>query len=196
METTQTTKPAGINTGLILNIGLLIAAGLVGRKLLQTFGVLKTAEEQKNIEQSGAIVTGSELTPTKPDASNPALAFNPKYNNVLIADYNKKNNITTAAGMAATRQKFMPVDKSKPASWGSQLFAIKTEIYNSKGLFNDDEQMLFNAFNKLRNQAQVSYISELFAKDKRDLTTFLKSFLNDEEMAKLYRIVANKPLLL
>tara|TARA_R110000868_G_C10964734_1_gene768992 strand:- start:6406 stop:6993 length:588 start_codon:yes stop_codon:yes gene_type:complete len=195
METTNT-KPSGINTGLILNIGLLIAAGLVGRKLLQTFGVLKTAEEQKNIEQSGAIITGSELTPTKPDASNPALAFNPKYNTVLIADYNKKNNITTNVGFVATRQKFMPVDKTKPTGWPSQLITVAKEIYNSKGLFNDDEQMLFNSFNKLRNQAQVSYIAEIFQKDKRDLTTFLKSFLNDEEMAKLYRIVANKPLLL
>lgn len=195
METTNT-KPANINTGLILNIGLLIAAGLVGRKLLQTFGVLKTAEEQKNIEQSGAIIAGSELTPTKPDASNPALAFNPKYNNVLIADYNRKNNITTAAGMANTRLKFMPIDKTKPTGWGSQLITVAKEIYNSKGLFNDDEQMLFNSFNKLRNQAQVSYIAEIFQKDKRDLTTFLKSFLNDEEMAKLYRIVSNKPLLL
>jgi len=189
-------KQTQINTGLILNIGLIIGAVLIGRKVLQSFGVLKTAEETKNIEQSGAIVTGSELTPTKTDASNPALAFNPKYNNVIIAEYNKKNNITSAAGFMATREKFMPIDKTKPKSWGSQLYAIRTEILNSKGLFNDDEEMIFNAFNKLRNQAQVSYIAELFQKDKRDLTTFLKSFLNDEEMAKLYRIVANKPLLL
>lgn len=189
-------KQTQINTGMLLNIGLVIGGLLIGRKVLQSIGILKTAEEQKNIEQTGAIIAGSELTPTKTDITNPALAFNPKYNNVIIAEYNRKNNITTAAGMAATRQKFMPVDKSKPASWGSQLFAIRTEILNSKGLFNDDEEMVFNAFNKLRNQAQVSYIAELFQKDKRDLSTFLKSFLNNEEMAKLYRIVANKPLLL
>jgi len=189
-------KQTQINTGMLLNIGLVIGGLLIGRKVLQSIGILKTAEEQKNIEQTGAIIAGSELTPTKTDITNPALAFNPKYNNVIIAEYNRKNNITTAAGMAATRQKFMPVDKSKPASWGSQLFAIRTEILNSKGLFNDDEEMVFNAFNKLRNQAQVSYIAELFQKDKRDLSTFLNSFLNNEEMAKLYRIVANKPLLL
>lgn len=189
-------KQTQINTGMLLNIGLVIGGLLIGRKVLQSIGILKTAEEQKNIEQTGAIIAGSELTPTKTDITNPALAFNPKYNNVIIAEYNRKNNITTAAGMAATRQKFMPVDKSKPASWGSQLFAIRTEILNSKGLFNDDEEMVFNAFNKLRNQAQVSYVAELFQKDKRDLSTFLKSFLNNEEMAKLYRIVANKPLLL
>lgn len=189
-------KQTQINTGMLLNIGLVIGGILIGRKVLQSIGILKTAEEQKNIEQTGAIVTGSELTPTKTDVTNPALAFNPKYNNVIIAEYNKKNNIKTAAGMAATREKFMAVDKSKPKSWGSQLYAIRTEILNSKGVFNDDEEMIFNAFNKLRNQAQVSYIAELFQKDKRDLSTFLKSFLNTEEMAKLYRIVANKPLLL
>lgn len=189
-------KQTQINTGMLLNIGLVIGGLLIGRKVLQSIGILKTAEEQKNIEQTGAIIAGSELTPTKTDITNPALAFNPKYNNVIIAEYNRKNNITTAAGMAGTREKFMPVDKSKPKSWGSQLFAIRTEILNSKGLFNDDEEMVFNAFNKLRNQAQVSYIAELFQKDKRDLSTFLKSFLNNEEMAKLYRIVANKPLLL
>lgn len=189
-------KQTEINTGMLLNIGLVIGGLLIGRKVLQSIGVLKTAEEQKNIEQSGAIVIGSELTPTKTDPTNPALAFNPKYNNVIIAEYNRKNNIKTAVGMAATREKFMSVDKSKPKSWGSQLFAIRTEILNSKGVFNDDEEMVYNAFNKLRNQAQVSYIAELFQKDKRDLSTFLKSFLNNEEMAKLYRIVANKPLLL
>jgi hypothetical protein len=189
-------KQTQINTGMLLNIGLVIGGLLIGRKVLQSIGVLKTAEEQKNIEQTGAIITGSELTPTKTDPSNPALAFNPKYNNVIIAEYNKKNNIKTTAGFIKTREKFMPVDKSKPKEWGSQLYAIRTEILNSKGFFNDDEQMINNAFNKLRNQAQVSYVAELFAKDKRDLSTFLKSFLNDEEMAKLYRIVANKPLLL
>jgi hypothetical protein len=196
MEQPEQPKQTQINTGMLLNIGLVIGGLLIGRKVLQSIGVLKTAEEQKNIEQTGAIVTGSELTPTKTDPSNPALAFNPKYNNVIIAEYNKKNNIKTASGFIKTREKFMPVDKSKPKEWGSQLYAIRTEILNSKGFFNDDEQMINNAFNKLRNQAQVSYVAELFAKDKRDLSTFLKSFLNDEEMAKLYRIVANKPLLL
>ena len=189
-------KQTQVNTGMLINIGLIIGGLLIGRKVLQSIGILKTAEEQKNIEQTGAIVTGSELTPTKTDPTNPALAFNPKYNNVIIAEYNKKNNITTAAGFIATREKFMPVDKTQPKSWGSQLYAIRTEILNSKGLFNDDEERIYAAFNKLRNQAQVSYIAELFQKDKRDLSTFLKSFLNTEEMAKLYRIVANKPLLM
>lgn len=195
MEQPKQPKQPQINTGLILNIGLIIGAVLIGRKLLQSFGVLKTAEETKNIEQSTAITYGSETMPTKTDINKPNLAFSPTYHNVIIAEYNKKNNIKSGIGLIETRQKFMPVDKSKPKEWVQQLDRIAADILDSKGLFNDNEQKVFNAFNLLKNQAQVSYVSGVFQRNKRDLTTFLKSFLNDEEMAKLYRIVANKPLL-
>jgi len=90
-----------------------------------------------------------------------------------------------------------------PMSLHSHIAAIHSNIrtlgYRAAGLSVPGlgaNAMVYNAFNKLRNQAQVSYVAELFQKDKRDLSTFLKSFLNNEEMAKLYRIVANKPLLL
>jgi len=188
-------KQTQINTGLILNIGLIIGAVLIGRKVLQSFGVLKTAEEQKNIEQSGAITYGSETLPQKTDVTKPNLAFSPVYHNVIIAEYNKKNNIKSGIALTETRQKFMPVDKTKPKEWVQQLDKIAKDIYDSKGLFNDNEEKVFNAFNLLKNQAQVSWVSGIFQRNKRDLSTFLKSFLNDEEMAKLYRIVANKPLL-
>lgn len=182
-------------TKLIFQAGLLIGGFIIGRKILQTLGVVKTAEEQKNIEQATSIVYGSETMPQKTDISKPNLAFSPTYHNVIIAEYNKKNKITSGPQLTETRRKFMPVDKTKPNEWVQQLDRIASEIYNSKGLFNDNEEQVFNAFNKLKNQAQVSWVSGIFQRNKRDLTTFLKSFLNDEEMAKLYRIVANKPLL-
>lgn len=185
-----------IDTKAILNIGLLIGAFLVGKKLLETFGIIKTAQETQQQQQAQTLETTSEETPTKVDTSKPLLSLKPKYDTLLIVQYAKNlglpNNTNTYINL---RKQFMPLDKTKPTEWPTQLKKVANDIINAKGFFNDDENKLYNAFNQIKNQAQMSYVAYIFEQNKKDLVTFLKSFLNDEELAKVYRIISNKPTL-
>jgi hypothetical protein len=185
-----------IDTKQILNIGLLIGAFLVGKKLLETFGIIKTAQETQQQQQAQSLETSSEQTATSVDTSKPLLSLKPNYDTLLIVKYAKNlglpNNTTTYKNL---RNQFMPLDKTKAKEWPSQLKKVANDIINAKGFFNDDENKLYNAFNQLKNQAQMSYVAYIFEQNKKDLVTFLKSFLNDEELAKVYRIISNKPTL-
>jgi hypothetical protein len=185
-----------IDTKQILNIGLLIGAFLVGKKLLETFGIIKTAQETQQQQQAQSLETSSEQTATIVDTSKPLLSLKPNYDTLLIVKYAKNlglpNNTKTYANL---RKQFMPLNKLEPNAWPSQLKKVANDIINAKGFFNDDENKLYNAFNQLKNQAQMSYVAYIFQQNKKDLVTFLKSFLNDEELAKVYRIISNKPTL-
>jgi hypothetical protein len=193
MEKQINKDPINIPTKTILNIGLLVGAFLVGRKLLQTFGVVKTAKEEEqeanvNQAESGSVTQVSTVNP-----KNPSLALNPRYHFTIMADYIKKKGKTKPS----------PDDLKKVYSPfpGSNIFydvalqGIAKQIYDSKGFFNDNEEKLFDAFQKTRNQAQISYVSGVFQRDyKRDLFSFLQKFLSVEELAKVYQIIKGKPL--
>ena len=185
-----------IDTKQILNIGLLIGAFLVGKKLLETFGIIKTAQETQQQQQAQSLETSSEQTATQVDTSKPLLSLKPNYDTLLIVKYAKKlglpNNTATYQNL---RKQFMPLNKLEPTAWPSQLKKVANDIIKSKGFFNDDENKLYNAFNQLKNQAQMRDVAYIFQQNKKDLVTFLKSFLNDEELAKVYRIISNKPTL-
>jgi hypothetical protein len=193
MEKQINKDPINIPTKTILNIGLLVGAFLVGRKLLQTFGVVKTAKEEEqesnvNQAESGSVTQVSTVNP-----KNPSLALNPRYHFTIMADYVKKKGKTKPS----------PDDLKKVYSPfpGSNIFydvalqGIAKQIYDSKGFFNDNEEKLFDAFQKTRNQAQISYVSGVFQRDyKRDLFSFLQKFLSVEELDKVYQIIKGKPL--
>lgn len=192
-QITRSKQPLNIPTGTILNIGLLVGAFLVGRKLLQTFGVVKTQKEQEqeaNVIQaeSGSVTQSSAVNP-----SNPSLALNPRYHFTIMADYIKKKGRSKPTG-----EDFKKVYTPFPGSnifYDVALQGIAKQIWNSKGIFNDNETQLFDAFQKARNQAQISYIAGVFQRDyKRDLFSFLQSFLNDAELSKVYQIIKGKPI--
>lgn len=105
-------------------------------------------------------------------------AFNPKaYTDIFkktkyknIDDYFKENNI----------------EKYKLSNY-------VINIYNSKGLVNDDEDKIYSIFDELNSIFIISLISYLFEKQyKTSLITYLSSFLNKDELNKVYSIISNK----
>lgn len=71
---------------------------------------------------------------------------------------------------------------------------LAKNIYDSKGYFNDDEDKLFGVFKSLKTKSQVSYLAEFFYKKySKDLVAYLQTFLNDDEMARLKKIIDPLP---
>jgi hypothetical protein len=194
MDKQITKQPINIPTGTILNIGLLVGAFLVGRKLLQTFGVVKTEKEQEQAANVTQAETGSVTQVSAVNPSNPALALNPRYHFTIVNDYIKKKGISKPSG-EDLKKIYTPFPGSN-IFYDVALQGIAKQVWDSKGFFNDNEGQLFDAFQKARNQAQISYIAGVFQRDyKRDLFSFLQSFLNEAEISKVYNIIKGKPLI-
>lgn len=71
---------------------------------------------------------------------------------------------------------------------------VATEIYNSKGLFNDAEDRLISAIKNFRYKTQVSQTAAVFAKKyKRDMATYLQGFLNEDERKTIFNYTDKLP---
>ncbi len=64
---------------------------------------------------------------------------------------------------------------------------IAKRIFESKGVFNDNEAQLMGALNQFTYKTQISIVSYYFLKKyNKDLAQFLSTFLSAQEMAALY----------
>ena len=71
---------------------------------------------------------------------------------------------------------------------------IATEIYKSKGIFNDDEGKLYSAIKSFRYKSQVSQVAKVFAaKYQKDLAQYLQTFLNANELNNVYSYTDKLP---
>lgn len=69
--------------------------------------------------------------------------------------------------------------------------AIAKEIYDAWGIFNDDEEQVNDAFNKLRNWVQLSQVAEAYSNlAQADLYSDLKARLSRSEFNVIARKVA------
>jgi hypothetical protein len=87
-------------------------------------------------------------------------------------------------------------ENSQNGTFVQQINKAVIAILNSKGLFNDDEDALYNIFTKLKSQFAISYVADQFGKQtNKNMFNYIKGFTNSEEQAKLYNILKNKPLI-
>ncbi len=71
---------------------------------------------------------------------------------------------------------------------------IADMIYNAHGLWNDEEDVVYNAFNMLKNRAELSLLSSYFeGLYKVGLFVYLQRFLNANELAKVNDITKKLP---
>lgn len=76
-------------------------------------------------------------------------------------------------------------------SYSRQLAEI---IYDSYGYFNDDESAVYGVFELMKTKSQVSWLSMKFQQYyNKSLLEYLRSFLNNEELAKIAMIVNKLP---
>lgn len=67
-------------------------------------------------------------------------------------------------------------------------------IYNSYGYFNDDEAAIYGIFEQMKTKSQVSWLSMKFQQYyNKSLLEYLRSFLNDSELAKIAAIINKLP---
>jgi hypothetical protein len=72
--------------------------------------------------------------------------------------------------------------------------AYANDIYDAKGYFNDDEDQVFSVFRAMKTQSQVAALGKRFNQVySKDLYSYLKGFLNDDEMLTIKKLLDAKP---
>ena len=191
------TKQTEIPTKNIINIGLLIAGFLVVKKVLEKIGVLKTSADIKEEQQSEALETGSTTTSQVIDKNKPELALNPTYWKAILNDINKKRIAKKLPKLTSENiAKLLTNDLAIKTNYVYQADNIWNQIMVSKGVFNDDENRLYNAIQKIRSQLILSFIVyRVSTRFKIDFWNFIKDFTNEAEQSKIYNIIKSKPLI-
>tara|TARA_R110000868_G_scaffold402001_1_gene677901 strand:+ start:739 stop:1278 length:540 start_codon:yes stop_codon:yes gene_type:complete len=169
------------DVGEYIKIGLYIGGAFLAykaiKKLSETFGLTKSEADvatEEAIEQAG----GSSVNV----GNSPFLAFSPSYAATLINDYNK----TKAPKVFNYINQF--------GAKASILGAMPKMLYDSKGFFYDDPERTYNIFRLIQTQYQLAIVASIFStKYNKDLLTYLKSFLNAEELNIIVNIVKNYP---
>lgn len=184
-----------VDTKQILNIGLLIGAFLVGKKLLETFGILKTKEEQQQQEEAKTLDENASADQTTVD-KNKNLALTPngfatifKYvlsQNPKYKTYNKEQQTATAR-----------IYFDKYIGEPNIYLKYAQDIGKAKNVWYlpDTEEKAYAVFRLLKSQQQISYmVYRFYELYKIDLLTYLKTFMNTEQLAEVQSIIKNKPL--
>ena len=182
------------DTKTILNITLVIAIIVIGKKLGEKFGIFETKEDKQaeNLEQ------GSTTDTAIVNVSNPALSLNPNYYKTIAKKYNaNQKKLNKPVLTAADFTKLLSINPSvAPNYWNLQLDKVVFDIRNSKGIFDDNETALFNKFQIMKSQFMISYVVNLFQKSyNKDMWSYIQEFTNSDEQAKIYNIIKNKPLI-
>jgi hypothetical protein len=72
------------------------------------------------------------------------------------------------------------------------IVMIAEQLKKAKGTFNDDESAVYTALKQLQYKSQLSQLAEYFLKHYRlDLVTYLQTFMNQDELAKVYDLTAD-----
>lgn len=79
------------------------------------------------------------------------------------------------------------------ASIGQIADQYAKDINSASGIFNDNEDLVFSTFGKLKNKMNISELANSFQRlYKKDLRSFL-GFLSDAEKTKLFLIIQRLP---
>lgn len=182
------------DTKTILNVSLIIAIILVGKKIGGKLGLWNTAEDTT----ANALDTGSTENITNVTTSAPVgLSLNPNYwkaifnsvkpkpdglkilHSLTIFGTNPlKQNEYTILTIENFFKTFIPVynlvnvkneldkiTKLKKLNTLEQTYAaLCLKIYDSKGFFSDDPDRVNGVFMQLNSKAQISYLSNVFNK--------------------------------
>ena len=72
--------------------------------------------------------------------------------------------------------------------------AYVNDLWNATGYFNDDEEAIYGVFRAMRTQSQISALAKRFNQLKnQDLYSYLRNYLNDNEMLTVKKIIDQKP---
>ena len=175
----------------------MIGIFLVGKKLLNTFGVLKSEAEQEQDKNALNLDVSSATQTATVNPNNPLLSLNPKYWKAIFVRENKARIALNKPKLTANQLAFyLRINKANTKFFYDQMKEVAESIWDSKGFFKDNTGKLYNQFQQLGSQAQISYLADVFqTKYNRDMWSYVQDFTNNEEQNKIYNIIKSKPLL-
>lgn len=208
------------DTKTILNITLIVGIFLVGKKLLEKFGVVKSSEDKiAEALEVDAVSNVQNITPSAPSG----LALSPNYWISIYRDVNRQRKaqglLPLTGGQVFAQLMYEPYKPlTRLSFWDTviqnnysvdemlilqkklgtidqltttYLRAVYT-LMKAKGFFKDNPSLVFSTFQKMKTRAQVSYLSKTFTQvTGQDLTTYLASFLNSAELTKISNYLKN-----
>lgn len=147
---------------------LVVLIVLVVLRLLNKFGLIGTTQDDKNAEKLQESHTLGDLKDKKTlDAAS----------KVLGKPYSKTTK--------EERDKLTP-NKNR---FGQFILDLR----DANGITNDDEEKVYSVFRQLYSQYEVTLFANVFAAiEKKDLYAYLRSFLDNEELSEVYKIIKNK----
>ena len=74
----------------------------------------------------------------------------------------------------------------------SSVTDIANKIANAWGFFNDDEEAVYNALNRLSNEADLKYLMQVYDNGGEDLATSIRKRMSSSEVQKCNNILAKK----
>lgn len=171
------------NTGQYIKYAFMIGGAFLGfialKKLGETFGLIQTKAEA-NVDTASEKASGDSTIAT--DSNNPYIAFNGNYAYALVKAFYKKY----------PKGKWM--NNAQLGMSHSDFLKLAKQLFDAKGLFDDDEDSVYGAFRKIQTQYQLSILSGIFYFFyKKDLLEYLKKFMNADEMDKLLSMIKNYP---
>lgn len=105
-----------------------------------------------------------------------------------LADY-FKGDYPRKYALSKGWQKWSRAELQKPLAQ-----TMVGQLYNAKRIFNDDELSVYSVFKRMRYKTQITQVANLFyLEHKKDLLEYLKSFMSDAELSKIYTIVKDLP---
>lgn len=156
-------------------------AGFLAYKLLNALGLIKTPGDKKEeAEQAAAVARFDEYAKFTTDAGFMAIAKRYK------EEHNGNPVPTTPAGKAT---KIICGD-----NWSTLAPAIAKGIYDSKGTFDDDEDLLYAKFRAMETVGALWSVNRFFQLyKKQDVMDYIREFTSDDERAEITRILDTKP---
>lgn len=184
------------NVKIALQVGMFGVGILVVKKVLETFNIINTPEENaaalitsqtQSAASQSAAAAQNEITQYSLLPNNPALAWQPNYWQKLLIDNGKAYKLgKTKSKDSALQYKFTT----------AQYRQFAKDIAESNGgyFMPDDDNKVITTIRNLETQIQLSLLSYFFnLYYKGDLLNYISGFMEPENKLQLFEITNKLP---
>lgn len=170
-----------------MNKNTLIAYGIAGvlllfliYKLLQKIGLVDTAEDIANKEAAGAL------------QSNPIFTNAKNWVKDNCPNFSKTPQLYTARNFGSNYKLGVKLTKDAAKIWDSKASVAAAVL--TAGIIHDQYDKAAGVFTQAPSKLYLVLLAANFSQNyNRDLISFLADFLSTDQLAKINRIIENKP---
>lgn len=150
---------------------LIIVAGIVIALIIITVLILLIRHWIKKQKAKKEEAKGEQLGSVKEAGGNAA------------ADYYKE--------LAKQKDAKAKIEEAKKSYQNLPVVEIGKQIWDAKGILDDDEDAVYAAIGRIPTKAALVYFAGYFKSYYgRELVTFLQSFMTNEELGKVYTMLS------